>query len=151
VNIRLYKKALGTRDEKRAFFFEKTNYSKLVAEAEKRWVEYTPQPEECRTIGIDGSFNHKPYQGIAVFAIDTVAVDSLFLCKEYYDTYRELYAVITEEVISLRLKWPRFEISLWYIKTMGPLKYSTSNNAIGGNNSFIDDVRSLKFHLRKLG
>ena len=63
------------------------NYEKIVAEARSRWVDFDPAGQECRSAGVDSSWNKRALQGLDLYAIAAVAVTSSndVLAKEWED------------------------------------------------------------------
>ena len=53
-----------------------SNFHKILAEASSRWISYEPVPEICESVGIDSSWNRRPFQGLQLYVIDAVAVTS---------------------------------------------------------------------------
>lgn len=62
-------------------------YERIVAEAQSRWVAYEPAPRECRSAGVDSSWNRRAFQGLDLYAIAAVAVtdSNEVLAKEWED------------------------------------------------------------------
>jgi hypothetical protein len=79
VDNRIIIDILKTKDQKLAAIRDKLNNSDNIAAAQaahERWIEYEPYPLRCSSVGIDGSFNTKPMQGIDLYVVNAVAVDS---------------------------------------------------------------------------
>ena len=76
VDNRIILDIIRTKDEKLVAIRDKINYPKLMAAAQERWIPYEPQEQECISVGIDGSYNKIPYQGLDLYVVDAVAVDS---------------------------------------------------------------------------
>jgi hypothetical protein len=78
--------ALKNRDARLSRLKDGT-YEMIVAEARSRWVAYEPAPRECRTAGVDSSWNRRAFQGLNLYAIAAVAVTSTneVLAKEWED------------------------------------------------------------------
>jgi hypothetical protein len=53
-----------------------SNFHKILAEASSRWISYEPLPEICESVGIDSSWNRRPFQGLHLYVVDAVAVTS---------------------------------------------------------------------------
>jgi hypothetical protein len=53
-----------------------SNFHKIMAEASSRWISYGPIPEICESVGIDSSWNRRPFQGLQLYVVDAVAVTS---------------------------------------------------------------------------
>jgi hypothetical protein len=53
-----------------------SNFHKIVAEASSRWISYDPVSEICESVGIDSSWNRRPFQGLQLYVVDAVAVTS---------------------------------------------------------------------------
>jgi hypothetical protein len=53
-----------------------SNFHKILAEASSRWISYDPVPEICESVGIDSSWNRRPFQGLQLYVVDAVAVTS---------------------------------------------------------------------------
>ena len=53
-----------------------SNFHKILAEASSRWISYEPVPEICESVGIDSSWNRRPFQGLQLYVVDAVAVTS---------------------------------------------------------------------------
>ena len=78
--------ALKNRDARLSRLRDGT-YERIVAEAKSRWVVYEPAPRECRTAGVDSSWNRRAFQGLNLYVIAAVAVTSAneVLAKEWED------------------------------------------------------------------
>ena len=76
--------ALHSRDAKLAKLKD-GNYEKIVAEAISRWVVFDPKGQECRSAGVDSSWNKRALQGLDLYVIAAVAVTSSneILAKEW--------------------------------------------------------------------
>ena len=76
--------ALHSRDAKLAKLKD-SNYEKIVAEAISRWVVFDPKGQECRSAGVDSSWNKRALQGLDLYVIAAVAVTSSneILAKEW--------------------------------------------------------------------
>jgi hypothetical protein len=64
------------------------NYEKIVAQAKSRWISFDPAAgQECRSAGVDSSWNKRALQGLDLYAIAAVAVTSSneVLAKEWED------------------------------------------------------------------
>jgi hypothetical protein len=68
-----------------------SNFHKILAEASSRWISYEPVPEICESVGIDSSWNRRPFQGLQLYVVDAVAVTS---------TNRILSMVWEEDIVS---------------------------------------------------
>ena len=53
-----------------------SNFHKILAEASSCWISYDPVPEICKSVGIDSSWNWRPFQGLQLYVVDAVAVSS---------------------------------------------------------------------------
>ncbi|MDQ3872602.1 MAG: DNA double-strand break repair nuclease NurA [Thermoproteota archaeon] len=53
-----------------------SNFHKILVEASSRWISYEPTPEACKSVGIDSSWNKRAFQGLQLYVIDAVAVNS---------------------------------------------------------------------------
>lgn len=53
-----------------------SNFQRILAEASSRWISYEPVPEICKSVGIDSSWNRRPFQGLHLYVVDAVAVTS---------------------------------------------------------------------------
>ena len=53
-----------------------SHFHKILAEASSRWISYEPVPEICESVGIDSSWNRRPFQGLQLYVVDAVAVTS---------------------------------------------------------------------------
>jgi hypothetical protein len=53
-----------------------SHFHKILAEASSRWIPYEPVPEICESVGIDSSWNRRPFQGLQLYVVDAVAVTS---------------------------------------------------------------------------
>jgi len=53
-----------------------SNFHKIMAEASSRWISYEPVPQTCESVGIDSSWNRRPFQGLQLYVVDAVAVTS---------------------------------------------------------------------------
>ena len=78
--------AIAHRDARLAKLRD-ANYEKIVSEAKSRWVAFEPAGQECRSAGVDSSWNKRALQGLDLYAIAAVAVTSSneVLAKEWED------------------------------------------------------------------
>lgn len=78
--------AIRHRDDRLAKFRD-ASHDAIVREAASRWVEYDPAGSECRSAGIDSSWNKRALQGLDLYAIAAVAVTSAneVVAKEWED------------------------------------------------------------------
>jgi hypothetical protein len=53
-----------------------SNFHRIITEASSRWISYEPVPEICESVGIDSSWNRRPFQGLQLYVVDAVAVTS---------------------------------------------------------------------------
>lgn len=53
-----------------------SNFHRILTEASSRWISYEPVPEICKSVGIDSSWNRRPFQGLHLYVVDAVAVTS---------------------------------------------------------------------------
>ena len=67
---------IKTGPEKTKVFKEGIRFEETIAEAKSRWIPYTPQKRKCESVGVDGSWNRKSYQGFDVYVVNAIAVDS---------------------------------------------------------------------------
>lgn len=73
--------------EARLSRFRDASHDLIVKEAASRWVRYEPEAKECRSAGVDSSWNRRALQGLDLYAIAAVAVTSAneILAKEWED------------------------------------------------------------------
>ena len=55
--------------------FQNEDYKKTLDKAKEMWIEFKPNKQACKIIGIDSSFVTKNYQGMSLYAIDVFASD----------------------------------------------------------------------------
>jgi hypothetical protein len=51
-------------------------FDKILDTARSNWIEYQPSSRKVNIIGIDSSWNSKSYQGLDMYVVDAVAMDS---------------------------------------------------------------------------
>jgi NurA-like 5'-3' nuclease len=78
--------AIRHRDDRLARFRD-ASHDAIVKEAASRWVEYDSAGSECRSAGVDSSWNKRALQGLDLYAIAAVAVTSAneVVAKEWED------------------------------------------------------------------
>ena len=76
--------AIRSRESKLAKLKD-ASHDNIVIEAKSRWTVYDPSPKECKSAGIDSSWNKRAFQGLDLYAIAAVAVSSTneILAKEW--------------------------------------------------------------------
>ncbi|MFQ5940347.1 MAG: DNA double-strand break repair nuclease NurA [Nitrososphaerales archaeon] len=80
----IYLDAIKNRKEKLASV--SMNLNKTILEsAQEMWREYRPLSKECTLLGVDSSYNKKPFQGFHLYVIDAVCVrgDGNIVAKKY--------------------------------------------------------------------
>jgi NurA-like 5'-3' nuclease len=53
-----------------------SNYQHIIEAALSCWNDYEPAPKECESVGVDSSWNKRSFQGLDLYAVDAVSVDS---------------------------------------------------------------------------
>lgn len=71
----VYLDALRNR-ERKASKVKDASYDSIISEALSRWIFYNPRSEECKSVGIDSSWNKRAFQGLSLYVIDAVAITS---------------------------------------------------------------------------
>jgi hypothetical protein len=78
--------AIRNRDGRLARFRD-ASYDGIVKEAASRWIAFDPAGKECRSAGIDSSWNKRALQGLDLYVVAAVAVTSSrdVIAKEWED------------------------------------------------------------------
>jgi NurA-like 5'-3' nuclease len=53
-----------------------SNYHHIIKAALSCWNDYEPAPKECESVGVDSSWNKRSFQGLDLYAVDAVSVNS---------------------------------------------------------------------------
>ncbi|MFL6405343.1 MAG: DNA double-strand break repair nuclease NurA [Nitrososphaeraceae archaeon] len=53
-----------------------SSYQYIVEAALSCWNDYEPAPKECESVGVDSSWNKRSFQGLDLYVVDAVSVDS---------------------------------------------------------------------------
>ena len=53
-----------------------SNYQHIIEAALSCWNDYEPAPKGCESVGVDSSWNKRSFQGLDLYAVDAVSVDS---------------------------------------------------------------------------
>jgi NurA domain len=53
-----------------------SNYNNILDAALSCWNEYEPIPKACESVGVDSSWNKRSFQGLDLYAIDAISVNS---------------------------------------------------------------------------
>jgi NurA-like 5'-3' nuclease len=53
-----------------------SNYNEIIKAALSCWNDYEPTPKECESVGVDSSWNKRSFQGLDLYAVDAVSVNS---------------------------------------------------------------------------
>jgi NurA-like 5'-3' nuclease len=53
-----------------------SNYHHIIKAALSCWNKYEPAPKECESVGVDSSWNKRSFQGLDLYAVDAVSVNS---------------------------------------------------------------------------
>jgi NurA-like 5'-3' nuclease len=53
-----------------------SNYHHIIKAALSYWNDYEPAPKECESVGVDSSWNKRSFQGLDLYAVDAVSVNS---------------------------------------------------------------------------
>jgi NurA-like 5'-3' nuclease len=53
-----------------------SNYNNILDAALSCWNEYEPIPKTCESVGVDSSWNKRSFQGLDLYAIDAISVNS---------------------------------------------------------------------------
>lgn len=51
-------------------------HQQILEKSKSLWIDYEPLPQGCISIGVDSSWNSKSFQGVDLYVVDAVAVDS---------------------------------------------------------------------------
>lgn len=86
----VYLDALKTKDQKISRLRD-SNYTAIAKQAGENWNQYRPSPIQCRTAGIDSSWNKRAYQGLNLYVVDAVAISSTndIIASDYVDDIAE--------------------------------------------------------------
>ena len=71
----VYKDAIQRR-EKTLSMIRGPKFEQIIERAKKNWIEYSPQKKEASTAGIDSSFNSTKFQGMELWVVTAVSVES---------------------------------------------------------------------------
>jgi NurA-like 5'-3' nuclease len=71
----VYKEAIKNRD-KILSVLKGPKYEQIVERAKQNWVEYTPKKQEATLCGIDSSFNSTKFQGMELWVVTGVGIQS---------------------------------------------------------------------------
>ena len=81
----VYKDAIQRR-EKTLSMINGPKFEQIIQKAKQNWVEYSPQKKEVNTAGIDSSFNSTKFQGMELWVVTAVSVESNGrIIKELHD------------------------------------------------------------------
>ena len=53
-----------------------SNYNNILDVALSCWNDYEPVPKTCESVGVDSSWNKRSFQGLDLYAVDAVSVNS---------------------------------------------------------------------------
>jgi NurA domain len=53
-----------------------SNYHNIIDAALSCWNDYEPIPKTCESVGVDSSWNKRSFQGLDLYAVDAVSVNS---------------------------------------------------------------------------
>src|SRR5918911_4132212 len=53
-----------------------SNYQYIIDAAISCWNEYEPVAKDCESVGVDSSWNKRSFQGLDLYAVDAVSVNS---------------------------------------------------------------------------
>jgi DNA double-strand break repair nuclease NurA len=53
-----------------------SNYNNILDAALSCWNDYEPIPRTCESVGVDSSWNKRSFQGLDLYAVDAVSVNS---------------------------------------------------------------------------
>jgi len=92
----------------------------VVRKAAKMWNSYVPTPKNSKLVGIDSSWNFKPYQGFYLFAVEAVStfIDGSFAVEPLFDvglgalTIEEDGKLIHDPHVELESRGMEFEYKL---------------------------------------
>lgn len=71
----VYKDAIQRR-EKTLSMIRGPKFDQIIQKAKQNWTEYLPQKKEASTAGIDSSFNSTKFQGMELWVVTAVSVES---------------------------------------------------------------------------
>jgi NurA-like 5'-3' nuclease len=105
VHKKVMEDILLKKDEKLKAIEDAVNFPRIVSQARQRWQQYEPIPRSCTSIGVDGSYSIKQFQGIDLYVTDAVAVDSVNnILKLEFDHNPGVVRVDSLGGLSLRLE-----------------------------------------------
>jgi NurA-like 5'-3' nuclease len=71
----IYLDALGRVEGNMSHVMD-SSYQYIVEAALSCWNDYEPTPKECESVGVDSSWNKRSFQGLDLYVVDAVSVDS---------------------------------------------------------------------------
>ena len=71
----VYKEAIKNR-EKILSVLKGPKYEQIIQRAQQNWIDYTPKKQEATLCGIDSSFNSTKFQGMELWVVTAVAIQS---------------------------------------------------------------------------
>jgi len=71
----IYLDALGRVEGNMSHVMD-SSYQYIVEAALSCWNDYEPAPKECESVGVDSSWNKRSFQGLDLYVVDAVSVDS---------------------------------------------------------------------------
>jgi NurA-like 5'-3' nuclease len=64
------------RAERNLSIIRNSNYQQIMDAAMSCWHGYEPTPKNCESIGVDSSWNKRSFQGLDLYVVDALAVNS---------------------------------------------------------------------------
>ncbi|NDB88173.1 MAG: hypothetical protein EB164_04485, partial [Thaumarchaeota archaeon] len=71
----VYREAIKNR-EKILSVLKGPKFEQIVQRAQQNWVEYTPKKQDSVLCGIDSSFNSTKFQGMELWVVTAVGIQS---------------------------------------------------------------------------
>lgn len=83
-------------------------HQKILEASKSLWIDYEPRPCMCVSVGIDSSWNSKSFQGLDLYVVDAVVVDSHNVIRDK----RYAYNMTTIKDVTLQSTALAMEIEL---------------------------------------
>lgn len=71
----IYLDAIG-RAERNVSIIRDSNYQYIIDAATSCWNDYEPLTKDCESVGVDSSWNKRSFQGLDLYAVDALSVNS---------------------------------------------------------------------------
>lgn len=124
------------------------NYDKILDTARSQWVNYEPKEKECLSVGIDGSWNKRSFQGLDFYVVDAVAVDSTNVIKAvewYYGLGVTRAEILEKKGLDLEAKVTEQVIhqdQADIVSVDGSIASRLVNGKIAEDEQFLDAIKS---------